>query len=101
MLEKRPWRTGYVYFLPAQGFVEQPSGMYGGHAARVPQLASLVAVTPFARLQVTPGDFPFLSHIRGHDDERLAEYVGGGHGRGPVAGVMLADQEWSRGGSNP
>ena len=32
VLEEQPWRTGYVYFLPAQGFVEQPSGMYGGHA---------------------------------------------------------------------
>jgi hypothetical protein len=74
-LPQRPWRTGYVYFLPAQGFVEQPSGPYGDHVARVPQLASPVAVTPFARLQVDPGDFPFLSHIRGHDDERLAEYA--------------------------
>ena len=74
-LEEQPWRTGYVYFLPAEGFVEQPSGMYGGHAARVPQLASPVAVKPFARLQVAPGDFPFLAHIRGHDDERLAEYA--------------------------
>jgi hypothetical protein len=74
-LEKQPWRTGYVYLLPAQGFVEQPSGMYGGHAARVPQLASPVAVAPRARVQVAPQDFPFLAHIRGHDDERLAEYA--------------------------
>ena len=74
-LKEQPWRTGYVYFLPAEGFVAQPSGMYGGHAARVPQLASPVAVRPFARLQVGPHDFPFLAHIRGHDDERLAEYA--------------------------
>ena len=74
-LEQRPWRTGYVYFLPAHSFVEQPSGPYGGHVARVPQLASPVAVRPFARLQVAPGDFPFLSQIRGHDDDRLAEYA--------------------------
>ena len=44
VLERQPWRTGYVYLLPAQGFVEQPSGMLGDHAARVPQLASPVAV---------------------------------------------------------
>jgi hypothetical protein len=74
-LEKQPWRTGYVYLLPAQGFVEQPPGPYAGHVARVPQLASPVAVRPFARLRVAPGDFPFLAHIRGHDDERLAEYA--------------------------
>jgi hypothetical protein len=74
-LEQRPWRTGYVYFLPSEDFVEQPSGTYAGHTARVPQLASPVAVAPFARLRVAPSDFPFLAHIRGHDDDRLAEYA--------------------------
>ena len=74
-LPLRPWRTGYLYFLPAEGFVEQPAGTYAGHAARVPQLASPEAVTPFARLRVAPDDFPFLDRIRGHDDDRLAEYA--------------------------
>jgi hypothetical protein len=74
-LEQRPWRTGYVYLLPAEGFVEQPAGAFGGQVARVPQLASPVAVAPRARVQVAPEDFPFLAHIRGHDDERLAEYA--------------------------
>jgi hypothetical protein len=61
--------------LPADSFVEQPGGVYAGHQARVPQLASPVPVTPFARLRVAPRSFPFLKHIRGHDDERLAEYA--------------------------
>jgi hypothetical protein len=74
-LEQRPWRTGYLYFLPIDSFVEQPAGRYAGHAARVPQLASPVAVTPFARLRVAPSDFPFLADIRGHEDSRLAEYA--------------------------
>ena len=74
-LKERPWREGYVYFLPADTFVEQPAGEYGGNTARVPQLASAVPVTPFARLRVVPGDFPFLAQIRGHEDERLAEYA--------------------------
>ena len=74
-LHRRPWRTGYVYFLTAESFVEQPAGTYAGHAARVPQLASPVAVTPFARLRVAPNDFPFLAQIRGHEDDRLAEYA--------------------------
>lgn len=74
-LPRRPWRTGYLYFLPAETFVEQPAGTYAGHAARVPQLASPVPVTPFARLRVEPDDFPFLAEIRGHDDARLAEYA--------------------------
>jgi hypothetical protein len=74
-LDNRPWRTGYVYFLPAETFVEQPAGPYAGYVARIPQLASPVAVTPFARLQVAPDDFPFLAQIRGHEDDRLAEYA--------------------------
>jgi hypothetical protein len=74
-LQQKPWRTGYVYFLPAETFVEQPAGPYAGHVARIPQLASPVAVSPFARLQVAPDDFPFLAQIRGHEDERLAEYA--------------------------
>jgi hypothetical protein len=74
-LPEQPWRTGYVYFLPAETFVAQPAGTYAGHAARIPQLASPVAVTPFARLRVAPADFPFLAQIRGHEDDRLGEYA--------------------------
>ena len=74
-LHARPWRTGYVYLLPAETFVAQPPAAYAGHAARVPQLASPVEVTPFARLQVAPRHFPFLARIRGHADDRLAEYA--------------------------
>src|SRR5215210_8753411 len=47
-LDRRPWRTGYVYLLPTESFVEQPSGPYAGGTARVPQLASPVAVKPVA-----------------------------------------------------
>jgi hypothetical protein len=74
-LREQPWRTGYVYFLPAETFVAQPAATYAGRTARVPQLASPVAVTPFARFRVTPGDFPFLARIRGHEDSRLGEYA--------------------------
>jgi hypothetical protein len=74
-LQRRPWRTGSLYLLPADTFVEQEPGVYAGLAARIPQLASPVPVRPFARLRVAPGDFPFLAQIRGHDDARLAEYA--------------------------
>lgn len=74
-LPEQPWRTGYVYFLPAETFVAQPRATYAGYAARVPQLASPVAVEPFARLRVDPADFPFLARIRGHEDDRLGEYA--------------------------
>jgi len=72
---RRPWRSGYLYVLPAETFVEQPPGTYAGLAARVPQLASPVSVKPFARMEIAPSDFPFLEQIRGHDDDRLAEYA--------------------------
>ena len=75
VLPRRPWRTGYLYLLPADTFVEQLGGLYAGRPAHVPQLASPVAVTPFARLRVPPRSFPFLERIRGHDDTRLAEYA--------------------------
>lgn len=74
-LRQQPWRTGYVYFLPTETFVAQPAETYAGQTARVPQLASPVAVKPFARLEVTPNDFPFLAQIRGHEDSRLGEYA--------------------------
>ena len=74
-LQEQPWRDGYVYFLPSDSFNEQPAGVYAGHTARIPQLASPVPVAPFARLRVSPGDFPFLAQIRGHEDERLGEYA--------------------------
>jgi len=74
-LPRQPWRTGYLYLLPADTFVEQPGGVYAGRPARIPQLASPVPVEPFARLRVLPRSFPFLGRIRGHDDERLADYA--------------------------
>src|SRR3954464_335010 len=74
-LRLQPWRTGYLYLLPAETFVEQPGGVYAGRPAHIAQLASPVAVRPFARLRVAPRSFPFLDRIRGHDDERLADYA--------------------------
>lgn len=41
---------------------------------RLPQVASLVPVKPYAQLEVAPEDFPFLRDIRGIDDDRLPEY---------------------------
>ena len=63
-----------VYLLPGDTFISQPSMQFGPYEVRIPQLASLVPVVPFARLEVTPDDFPFLKDIRGLDDDRLEEY---------------------------
>jgi hypothetical protein len=73
-LRQKPWRKGMVYLLPDETFVRQPSLRFGPYEVRIPQLASLVPVIPFARLEVSPDDFPFLKDIRGLDDSRLEEY---------------------------
>jgi hypothetical protein len=73
-LLQQPWRTGMIYLLPGDTFVNQPSLRFGPYEVRVPQLASLAPVKPFARLEVGPDDFPFLKDIRGIDDARLQEY---------------------------
>ncbi len=73
-LLQQPWRTGTVYLLPADTFVNQPSLRFGANEVLVPQLASLVPVRPFAQLEVDPDDFPFLKDIRGIDGTRRADY---------------------------
>lgn len=74
-LPHRPWRTGTLYLLPRQTFQAQPPLPFGSSQVDIAQLASFVPVRPLARLTVAPDDFPFLAHIRGHADERLAEYA--------------------------
>jgi hypothetical protein len=75
VLRRQPWRKGTIYLLPGDTFVNQPSLRFGPYEVRVPQLASLVPVKPFAQLEVAPEDFPFLGDIRGLDDARLEEYA--------------------------
>jgi hypothetical protein len=73
-LHKQPWRKGTIYLLPKEPFINQPSLRFGPYEVQIPQLASLVPVKPFAQLDVSPEDFPFLKDIRGIDDARLQEY---------------------------
>jgi hypothetical protein len=48
---------------------------FGTNQVHIAQLASFEPIQPLARLTVTPQDFPFLSQIRGHDDQRMQEYA--------------------------
>jgi hypothetical protein len=68
-LEQQPFCNGWVYVLPRDSFVQQAPLHSAGLQVEVLQWASPVAVRPLARLAVTPADFPFLSELRGHDDE--------------------------------
>lgn len=74
-LPNRPWRTGTVYLLPRGTFVNQPPFAFGSNEVHIAQLASFVPVQPLAKLTVNPADFPFLTQIRGHDDQRLQDYA--------------------------
>lgn len=71
----QPWRTGTVYLLPRATFTTQPPIPFGSSEVHIAQLASALPVQPLAKLTVTPAEFPFLAHIRGHDDQRLQEYA--------------------------
>ena len=75
VLPYQPWRDGWVYILPRSTFVQEPPFTMQRVTVYSAQLASPVAVTPLARLAVTPDDFPMLASIRGHDDALLAAYV--------------------------
>ena len=68
-LAQRPFRRGTIYLLPRDTFEQQQPENYHGETIHLPQWASLVPVTPIAKLSVGPEDFPLLSQMRGHDDE--------------------------------
>ena len=68
-LAQRPFRSGTIYLLPRQGFVQQPPERYRGWNVHLAHWASLAPVHPLARFAVQPEDFPFLAQLRGHDDE--------------------------------
>ena len=74
-LPHQPWRTGTVYLLPRSNFAVQPPMAFGSYQVHIAQLATLESVHPLAKLMITPENFPFLTQIRGHDDERLQEYA--------------------------
>lgn len=70
-LERRPWRAGTVYLLPAAGFQRQPPVPAGRIRIHIAQAASPTPVTPIAKIAVQPEDFPFLDLVHGHDDDIL------------------------------
>lgn len=71
-LAATPWHAGTVYVLPRDSFEAQPEDDWRGSRLASTQWASPVAVKPIARLAVTPGDFPFLDQVRGHDQDVVA-----------------------------
>lgn len=66
------WRPGYVYVLPRSGFESEPEEHAYGLRLGSTQWASATPVTPLARVEVTPADFPLLEQVRHHDQATVA-----------------------------
>lgn len=69
-LDKEPWRTGTLYFLPREPFRRLPFTAEGGLSN---EWVSELPLKPLARLTIEPEDFPFLHQIGGHDDSELLQ----------------------------
>jgi hypothetical protein len=74
-LEQKPFRTGWVYVLPKQGFDQQPKDQRDGIGFQAHHWANLNPVQPLFRVKVKPTDFPFLESIRAHNNEIIWERV--------------------------
>jgi hypothetical protein len=70
-LHQQPWCEGMIYILPRQSFEQEASQQVQGMEIIFPHWISNQPAEPVARLQVGPQDFPFLSQIHGHNDEKL------------------------------
>lgn len=73
VLLQKPWCDGMVYILPRQSFEREASQQVQGVEIVFPHWISTVAAEPVARLMVGPQDFPFLSSIHGHNNEKLTQ----------------------------
>ena len=71
VLAKGAWRAGTLYLLPSEPFTRQEGHTWRGERTLEHQWASLVPVTPLARVRVEPSDFPFLNEVRGHSNSRV------------------------------
>ena len=72
-LVNRPWCNGAIYILPRETFEQEPEQSIMGATINFPHWISPESVKPVAKLLVTPHDFPYLSQIHGHDDEKLKQ----------------------------
>ena len=67
------WRPGYVYVLPRTGFESEPEDDAYGLRMSPTQWACTIAVTPLARVEVAPTDFPLLEQVRHHDQATVMQ----------------------------
>jgi hypothetical protein len=72
-LVQKPWCEGAVYILPRRSFEREASQQIQGMEIVFPHWISTSSAYPLGKLRVGPDDFPFLSQIHGHDDEKLVK----------------------------
>lgn len=72
-LPQHPWCSGMVYLLPKNTFEQQEAIELAGAQIEISQWASPVSVKPIAKIAVSPGDFPFLNKVNGHDPVVVSE----------------------------
>jgi len=72
-LIQKPWCEGVVYILPRQAFQREASQQVQGVEIVFPHWISSSPTRPLGKLRVGPDDFPFLSQIHGHNDDKLVE----------------------------
>jgi hypothetical protein len=74
-MQKKPFRTGWVYVLPKQGFNQEPKDQHGGIQYQTHHWANLNPVKPLFCIEITPSDFLFLDQILSHSDEVIWKRV--------------------------
>jgi hypothetical protein len=72
-LIQKPWCQGTIYILPRRSFQQEAPQEMQGVEIVLPHWISTTPISPAARLQVGPQDFPFLAQIHGHNDEKLVQ----------------------------
>jgi hypothetical protein len=73
VLLQKPWCTGMVYILPRQSFEQEGPQQAEGMHIIFPHWISTKPDRPVARLSVGAPDFPFLSQVHGHNNEKLVQ----------------------------
>jgi len=71
VLLQKPWCEGMIYILPRQSFEREASQQVQGVEIVFPHWVSSVSAEPVAKLMVGAQDFPFLSNIHGHNNDKL------------------------------
>jgi hypothetical protein len=72
-LAQHPWSDGTIYILPRASFEQHPLRNKAGVTYESMEWASTQTVEPVAWVRVSPTDFPFLAHVRGHDEAIIVE----------------------------